>query len=155
MLAASADPARRTPQLAAVAEAYLWRLRKYLGAYLALVRSPQAVIFTDSIGEGVACVRQAVCANMEAFGVGIDPERNASADALPVDVATDRSPVRVLVIATNEELAIAREVHRALSAPESAAGKPPDGDARKRGGVANERRQRRNTSLTHAPRRIR
>jgi len=87
---------------------YTWRLRKYLGAYLAVVGSPHAVIFTDTLGETVPEVRAAACAGMDAFGLQLDAERNASSTTLPVDVATSDSPVRILALATNEELAIAR-----------------------------------------------
>jgi acetate kinase len=98
----------------ATEQVYLWRLRKYLGAYLAVVGKADCVIFTDTIGETVSEVRQAACAGMEAFGVAIDERRNREARALPADVATDESPVRILVIRTNEELAIARSTYAAL-----------------------------------------
>ncbi len=97
------------------AQVYLWRIRKYLGAYLAVVGNADAVIFTDSIGEVVPAVRWAVCTGMEAFGVEIDAGLNAAADApakLPADIAVPGSSVRILVIASNEELAIARRTWR-------------------------------------------
>ena len=94
---------------------YVWRIRKYLGAYLTIVGAAHAVIFTDTIGETVSQVRQAVCENMEAFGLVIDPVRNGNALELPADVAAHQSPVRILVIPTNEELAIAQFTHDALT----------------------------------------
>lgn len=94
--------------LDAVGQAYLWRQRKYLGAYLTLAAPARAVIFTDTIGETVPAVRAALCAGLEAFGVELDDAANREARELPVDVARRRSRVRLLVIATNEELAIAR-----------------------------------------------
>jgi acetate kinase len=87
---------------------YLWRLRKALGAYLAVVGGADAVIFTDTIGELVPEVRRSVCEGMEVFGLGIDKARNSNPGPLPADVTGAGMPVRVLVIATNEELAIAR-----------------------------------------------
>jgi acetate kinase len=95
------------------AQVYLWRLKKYLGAYLALVGRADAVIFTDTIGETVPRVRQAVCSGMDVFGIRLDTERNASARQLPADVATSDSPVRVWAVATNEEISIARSVYQA------------------------------------------
>lgn len=89
---------------------YLWRLRKYLGAYLATVGDTDAVIFTDTIGETVPEVRLAACSGMEAFGLEIDAERNERVASWPADVAAPTSGVRILVIRTNEELAIARDV---------------------------------------------
>lgn len=92
-------------------EIYLWRLRKYLGAYLTVTAPADAIILTDTIGETVPFLRSALCSGLGAFGVHVDEERNARAthvDHLPLDLATYASPVRVLAIATNEELAIAR-----------------------------------------------
>jgi acetate kinase len=97
------------------AQVYLWRIRKYLGAYLAAVGSPDAVIFTDTIGETVHQVRWAVCSNMEVFGLAIDAERNLKLKHLPADIAAPGSRVRILVIQTNEELAIARSTYALLT----------------------------------------
>ena len=97
-------------------QVYLWRLRKYLGAYLVVAAPAQAVIFTDTLGESVPAVRAAVCSGLEELGVDLDPEANADPGALPADVATATSPVRILVVPTNEELAIGREAYRLLTA---------------------------------------
>ena len=96
-------------------QTYLWRIRKYLGAYLAVVGRARAVIFTDTIGETSPEARWAVCADMDAFGLRLDRELNANAHKLPADVAARDSAVRALVIRTNEELAIARETFRMLA----------------------------------------
>ena len=97
-------------------QVYLWRLRKYLGAYLALVGRAQAILFTDTIGETVPEVREAVCSSLQTFGVNIDAERNATPGPLPVDVATSDSRVRIWVVATNEEISIARSTYSAVCA---------------------------------------
>jgi acetate kinase len=119
---ASGDEDRRLDRASQV---YLWRIRKYLGAYLAVVGTVHAVLFTDTIGECVPEVRFEVCAGMEAFGLRIDPARNAHPGPLPADVAAPDSDVRALVVATNEELAIARYTYEvvsgALQAPQHAA----------------------------------
>ena len=96
-------------------EVYSWRIRKYLGAYLAVVGSADAVIFTDTIGESLPELRWAVCTGMDAFGLVIDADRNRNVSELPADVAADDSYVRALVVHTNEELAIARAGVSALS----------------------------------------
>jgi acetate kinase len=104
-------------------QVYLWRIRKYLGAYLTAVAPARAVVFTDTIGEGVPLVRAAVCGGLAALGVDLDLEANAKPGQLPTDIATRDSPVRVLVVATNEELAMAREAWRILTeTPESRQG---------------------------------
>ena len=97
------------------AQIYLWRIRKYLGAYLAVVGSANAVIFTDSIGENVPFVRWTVCTDMEDFGLKIDEQKNRNPGNLPADVAAPESSVRIMVIKTNEELAIARNIFNKLS----------------------------------------
>jgi len=74
------------------------------------------VIFTDTIGETMPAVRYALCADMGWFGLHLDPRRNASPGKLPTDISADSSPVRVLVIQTNEELAIARQTYAVLRA---------------------------------------
>ena len=93
---------------------YLWRIRKYLGAYLAVVGSTDTVIFTDTIGVTVPTIRWAICKDMEVFGVEMDADRNKNISTLPADIATPESRVRILVIATNEELAIARQSYMAF-----------------------------------------
>ncbi|MHB8952591.1 MAG: acetate/propionate family kinase [Pirellulaceae bacterium] len=102
----SASRAQTTTQV------YLWRLKKYLGAYLALVGTVHAVIFTDTIGETVPEVREAVCSGMQVFGISLDPVHNATASPLPADVATAESRIRVWVVATNEEISIARSTYQ-------------------------------------------
>ncbi|HUW83894.1 MAG TPA: acetate kinase [Phycisphaerae bacterium] len=115
VLASVEQDADASPRLRRTVEAYVWRIRKYLGSYLATVGSADAIIFTDTIGETSPQVRWAVCAGMEVFGVSIDPARNIAATHLPADVARDDSKVRILAIQTNEELAIARRTFSMLS----------------------------------------
>ena len=98
------------------ASIYCWRIRKYLGAYFLVVGRPDAVIFTDTIGETVPAVRWAVACDMATLGLTIDPARNNGATKLPADIAAEGSPVRALVIATNEELSIAQYSYALLSA---------------------------------------
>jgi acetate kinase len=102
-------------QLGVAAQVYLWRIRKYLGAYLTLVGSAHCVIFTDTIGEKVPHVRWAVTAGLQSFGLDIDPAKNEAVRTLPADLSTAASRVRILAIATNEEMAIARFSHGLLS----------------------------------------
>jgi len=111
VLRKAAEEGSETSNFDVTAQVYMWRIRKYLGAYLTVVGNADAIIFTDTIGELVPDVRYAVCAGMEAFGVRIDKDKNAAAAGyanLPADVAATDSPVRILAIPTNEELAIAR-----------------------------------------------
>jgi acetate kinase len=100
------------------AQIYLWRIRKYLGAYLLLTQRPHCIIFTDTIGEKLPYVRWAVTAGLDCFGVVLDPLKNASVTTLPADLAAPCSRVRVLAIATNEEVAIARASYGLLAGAE-------------------------------------
>ncbi len=108
------EPDHENPRLDLTAQVYLWRIRKYLGAYLTVAAQADAVIFTDTIGELSPEAREAICAGLGWFGLRLDRERNASPGPLPADVAAPDSRVRALVIETNEELAIARVVAETL-----------------------------------------
>ncbi len=103
--------------LSLAAQVYLWRIRKYLGAYLTVVGRADCVIFTDTIGEKVPYARWAVTSGLECFGLKIDSEQHARLASLPADLSTPDSRVRILAIATNEEVAIARFSYSLLSAP--------------------------------------
>ena len=101
-------------------EVYVHRLRKYVGAYLAVLGGADAIVFTAGVGQHVARVREDSLAGLEALGVEIDPERNRVQALGARPISTDRSPVSVLVVPTDEELAIARQVRRLLAGPDHA-----------------------------------
>lgn len=100
--------------LARAAQVYLWRIRKYLGSYVLVTGRPHCIIFTDTIGEKIPYVRWAVTAGLEALGVALDHEKNANVTTLPADLSAAHSRVRILAIATNEEVAIARASYNLL-----------------------------------------
>lgn len=88
-------------------DVYVHRLRKYVGAYLAVLGRVDAIAFTAGVGENVAPVREDALAGLDALGIAVDPERNRSGSGARV-ISPDGSPTTVLVVPTNEELAIAR-----------------------------------------------
>lgn len=94
---------------------YLWRIKKYLGSYLTLVGNVNAIIFTDTIGELIPTVREAICKDMEFFGIKLDKIKNTSIDKLPSDISAPDSKVKIIVIKTDEELAIARRTYQIIS----------------------------------------
>jgi acetate kinase len=94
---------------------YTWRIKRALGSYLAVTGRTDAVIFTDTIGELVPEVREAVCSGMEDFGIKLNYEVNLAVKRLPAVISTDESRVCVMAIATNEELEIARESLKVLN----------------------------------------
>ncbi len=87
---------------------FVHRVKKYLGAYLAVLGRADAVVFTAGVGENDVWVREHVCEGLRGLGVEIDREANASVLRGQVaDISAPESPVRVLVVPTNEEREIA------------------------------------------------
>jgi len=107
-----AGPDREAAQLAY--EVYLHRLRKYIGAYLAVLGSADVITFTAGVGENDPAVRRDVLSGMAALGIELDEHLNASPARAARRISADSSPTTVLVIPTNEELAIARGCVRVL-----------------------------------------
>ncbi len=103
-------------QAQAAFDAFCYRIRKYIGAYMAVMGGVDAVVFTAGIGENSARVRAKVCEGLEALGIALDPARNASSNRSGADISRPESRVKVLVIPTNEELQIARETLQVLQA---------------------------------------
>ena len=90
-------------------DVFIHRLRKYIGAYLAVLGHTDVLTFTAGIGENAAAVRHDALTGMGALGILFDEERNLSPDKGARRISADGSPIVVLVIPTNEELAIARD----------------------------------------------
>jgi acetate kinase len=90
-------------------EMYAYRIRKYIGAYSAVLGRVDAIAFTAGIGENSAEIRESSCRGMSALGVEIDPARNAAVSPDAPEIQREGAPVKVLVIPTNEELEIAQE----------------------------------------------
>jgi len=93
---------------------YIHRLRREIGAMLASLGGLDALVFTAGVGEHAAEVRAAACAGFEFLGLQLDAERNANSPR-NADIASADSRVRVLVIKTEEDWAIATECWRLLS----------------------------------------
>jgi len=93
---------------------FCYRVRKYIGAYCAVLNGLDALVFTAGIGEHSAAVRAAVCTGMEALGIGIDSASNVAAIGGIADIGRPDLPVRVLVVPTDEELEIARATRTCL-----------------------------------------
>jgi len=96
------------------------RLKKYLGAYYAELGRVDAVVFTGGIGENDADVRQRTCAGLETLGIHLDAGANASPEGGERAITSADSPVKVLVIPTNEELEIAQQVFAAVVGDQAA-----------------------------------
>ena len=90
-------------------DVYVHRVRKYVGAYLAVLGGADAVVFTAGVGEHSARARADVVTGLEGLGLVLDPALNEAAASHARRVSTDDSPVAVLVVPTDEELSIARQ----------------------------------------------
>lgn len=108
-----ADAGERAAALAL--EMYCYRIRKYIGAYVAVLGRVDAIAFTAGVGENDSRVRARCCEGLEHLGIVVDTDRNAEPDGDPAPVHASASVVKVLVAATNEELQIAHEVERCLA----------------------------------------
>jgi acetate kinase len=99
-------------------EAFCYKVRKYIGAFWAALGGLDAVIFTGGIGENSAEVRARVCQGLSTIGVVLDDEMNRAPSFNgqgAAVVSTEESPVKVMVVPTDEERMIARETARAIS----------------------------------------
>ncbi|MDT4987243.1 MAG: acetate kinase [Micromonosporaceae bacterium] len=94
---------------------YCHRLRKYVGAYLAVLGRVDAVVFTAGVGEHSAPVRRQTLAGLAGLGIDVDADRNATGDGERV-ISPPGTPVAVCVVPTDEERAIAEEVARCVGA---------------------------------------
>ncbi|MCS4490212.1 acetate kinase [Corynebacterium sp. ES2775-CONJ] len=89
-------------------EIYIHQLRRYIGSYMIQLGRVDAITFTAGVGENDAIVRADALKDLEVYGIKIDPDRNAVRAEEPTVISTDDSAVKVFVVPTNEELAIAR-----------------------------------------------
>ena len=95
-------------------EVYIHRLRKYVGAYLALLGHCDVISFTAGVGENDANVRRDALTGLARLGIEIDEHLNDSPARGARRISADKSPTTVLVIPTDEELAIARATMTAV-----------------------------------------
>jgi acetate kinase len=94
-------------------DVFVAAVRHYLGAYLLLLGGADAIVFTGGIGENSVSMRAAICANLDWFGIAIDPKVNATARAeCRIDALGSR--VQLWTMPTNEELIVARQAHQLL-----------------------------------------
>lgn len=113
-LQARADTGDADAQLAI--DMYCYRGKKYVGSYLAALGRVDAIVFTGGIGENAAPVRAKMLAGLSTLGIEIDTSRNRQPLTEVLRISSDTSQVPVLVIATNEELEMARQVAEMMAA---------------------------------------
>jgi acetate kinase len=95
-------------------EMYAYRIKKYIGSYAAIFNGLDAIVFTAGVGENDANMRMRVCTDLSFFGIIPDEGRNSLRSGVIREISTDESPVKVLVVPTNEELEIANQCFELL-----------------------------------------
>ena len=97
-------------------DVYAHRIRRYVGAFLAVLGGADAVVLTGGVGEHAAPVRQRALGGLEGLGIVLDPRRNAAPSSTARTVSADGSAVQVLVVPTDEEREIATQALDLLDA---------------------------------------
>lgn len=98
-------------------DVYCHRVRKYVGAYYAVLGQVDAVVFTGGVGENNPAIRSAALSGLQRLGIDLSRERNSDASDAARVVSTDASDVAVVVVPTDEEWEIARQVVAVVEPP--------------------------------------
>jgi acetate kinase len=101
------------PRARLAVDHFVHEVKKYIGAYAAVLNGFDAVAFAGGIGENAVRVRERICRDMEALGIVLDAERNRVMRR-EAEISSSASRVRVFVIPTNEEMIVARETARCV-----------------------------------------
>ena len=88
---------------------FCYRIKKYIGSYLAVLGGADCLIFTGGIGENAVSVRATCLAGLENLGLTLDPQKNNNRSDAIMEIQSDSSPCKILVVPTNEELEIAHQ----------------------------------------------
>ncbi|MDT0644078.1 acetate kinase [Zunongwangia sp. F363] len=110
-----AAAARGNKQCQLALEMNAYRIKKYIGAYAAAMNGVDAIVFTAGIGENSSMIRKMVCADMDYFGIKLDEKQNELRSKEIRKISSENSKVKILVVPTNEELEIARQVMELVS----------------------------------------
>ncbi len=93
-------------------DVFCYRIKKYVGAYAAVLDTVDAVVFTGGIGENSVFMREKICNSVTQIGVQLDLTKNKDAVAKEAEINTKDSKVKVFVIPTNEQAAIANDTYK-------------------------------------------
>ncbi len=103
------------PRAKLAVDHFAHEVKKYIGAYAAVMNGLDAVVFGGGIGENAVNVRARICGDMDALGIRLDDGKNAAARRVEAEISAPESRVRVFVIPTNEEIIVARETARIMA----------------------------------------
>ena len=95
-------------------EVYTYRIKKYIGSYAAALNGLDAIVFTAGVGENDVHTRQLICNEMQFLGIHLDEEKNKITSTITREINSAASPVKILVVPTNEELEIAKQCYGLL-----------------------------------------
>ena len=90
---------------------YSYRIKKYIGAYLAAIGKIDAIVFTAGVGENSALIRSLSTQDLEHIGIALDPSKNEEKSSVQRDISSKGASIKTLVIPTNEEYEIARQAY--------------------------------------------
>ncbi|QNN44676.1 acetate/propionate family kinase [Pedobacter roseus] len=93
---------------------YAYRIKKFIGAYAAVLNGIDAIIFTAGVGENDSNMREAVCTELDYLGIELDPDQNIAYKGELKEINSASSKVKILVIPTNEEYEIAHQCYGLL-----------------------------------------
>lgn len=111
-----AAAAQGNPRARVALDVFVHSTRHWMGAFLLELNGGDALVFTGGIGENNPDLRAAICANLDSFGIQIDPARNAALRGTEGEISAAGSRVKLFVIPANEELVVARETVRCIAA---------------------------------------
>jgi acetate kinase len=92
-------------------DTYAYRIRRYIGAYVANLIKVDFIVFTGGIGQNGVKMRHRICNRLENLGIHIDPQKNIDVGSKAGIISQPYSPITILVIPTNEELQIAIDAY--------------------------------------------
>lgn len=107
------------PDAALAFQSFCYHIKKYLGAYTAVLGRVDALAFAGGIGERGARVREEVCRGLEHLGIRLDPQKNAACSATEMNLTAPEASVAVWVVPTNEELIVARAAYEKLESADA------------------------------------
>lgn len=97
------------PRVKLAYDVYAYRIKKYIGQYIAVLDGVDAIVLTAGVGENTPELRWDLFQDMNFYGIKIDPEKNKIADKKEMLLSTPDSKIKVILVPTNEELMIAKE----------------------------------------------